>query len=168
MVRQKSFSNVTGIWTDGLINNLNLKAATADLGGMQACWSNGQDWKSFKFGDSVPPPTINTTATGLGGMYLWYASEENMFDQYGIIQGSSSWEKQGTFPGMNARAGVGCYFWGPKTVQYTAMVDLQNTTEVWWKDTNSSTASTAMHPINSWVNGTYFMDRKSETTSIFL
>jgi hypothetical protein len=155
LIRQKSFSNITGVWTDGLINSLNLKAVTADLGGMQACFSGHQDPKSFKFENGVMPP-VDTTTNGLDGMYLWYASEENKLEQYGIIQGSSDWTEQSTFNGMNVQAGVGCYFWGTTTVQYAAMVNMQNTMELWWKDTNSSTSSTAIHPINSWVNSRCF------------
>lgn len=34
---------------------------------------------------------------------------------------------------MNAQAGVGCYSWGPGTVTYVFMVDLDDTLNIYWK-----------------------------------
>jgi hypothetical protein len=34
---------------------------------------------------------------------------------------------------MNSQAGVGCYSWGPGTVTYVFMVDLDNTLNIYWK-----------------------------------
>lgn len=42
-IRQRSNSNTTNTWTDGLINQLDLLALDADQVGMQACWY-GKDY----------------------------------------------------------------------------------------------------------------------------
>jgi hypothetical protein len=34
---------------------------------------------------------------------------------------------------MNAQAGVGCYSWGPGTVTYVFMVDLDDSLNIYWK-----------------------------------
>jgi len=62
------------------------------------------------------------------------------------------WTSQGTWPNKNGHAGVGCYSWGAGTVTYVMMVNLENTVEFWWKDTNTNLSSTTGHPINEWVN----------------
>ena len=78
---------------------------------------------------------------------------------------------------MNSQAGVGCYSWGPGTVTYVFMLDLDNTLNIYWKgellpslissgqldwdanklaDTNASLPATSTHPINKWTNSESF------------
>jgi hypothetical protein len=82
---------------------------------------------------------------------MWYASDDSTIQQYGWRDGDSSWSHQGNFTHRNGHAGIGCYSWGPGTVTYVMMVNSENTAEVWWKDTDTNTTSTDVHPINEWV-----------------
>ena len=38
LVRQKTFTNLTNVWEDGPINNLNLQANDKPMVGLQPCW----------------------------------------------------------------------------------------------------------------------------------
>ncbi|KAJ9630684.1 hypothetical protein H2203_001207 [Taxawa tesnikishii (nom. ined.)] len=135
-IRQRSNSNTSNVWVDGNINQLNLTANNADQVGMQACWY-GSD-----YGDSDYEV----------GMHIWYASDHQTFQQLGWRHGDVNWTFQGSWVNKNGHAGVGCYSWGPGTVTYVMMVNLDNAVEIWWKDTNNSLTSTTGHPINAWTN----------------
>jgi hypothetical protein len=152
-LRQKSNSNVTNIWEDGPLNAQNLKVLDADSVGMQACW-----YGNF-YGDSdftkFPTASGQTNTEGFvpdHGMHLWFPTDETTFQQYGFFEGQEEWTFQKTWAGFNGHAGVGCYSWGPGSVSYAMMVNLHNSIEIWWKDTNSSLPSVDNHPINSWTN----------------
>jgi hypothetical protein len=113
-IKQKSNSNVTNIWQDGPITDLNLKASDADSVGLQACW-----YGNF-YGDSdaskFPTATgqTNQQEFDIGkGMHLWYASDDKTFQQYGIYEGQEQWVFQKEWAGFNGHAGVGCYSWLP-------------------------------------------------------
>lgn len=43
------------------------------------------------------------------------------------------------------------YSWGPGTITYVMFVNQANTVEFWWRDTDTSLASTSAHPINVWT-----------------
>lgn len=154
-IRQKTNSNVTNIWQDGEINQLNLTAMDAESVGMQACWY-GSFYGDTDYADLKPTVTADgsnaTTYSTEVGMHIWYASDATTFQQYGWRDGYDNWEKQDNWTDMNGHAGVGCYSWGPGTVTYTIMVNSENTAEIWWKDTNASLISTPEHPINVWTN----------------
>ncbi|KAF2402645.1 hypothetical protein EJ06DRAFT_528740 [Trichodelitschia bisporula] len=154
-VIQKSNSNATNFWQDGYVNQLKLKAFDDDSVGLQACWYGNfygdSDYSKF--------PTVNGDKNTLAyssqfGMHLWFPSDATTMEQYGYYEGQKTWISQRKWPGINGHAGVGCYSWGPGTVSYAMMVNLQNTIEFWWKDTNSSLPSTESHPIQSWQNAT--------------
>lgn len=151
-VRQKSGNNRTSLWTNGTLNALNLKVYDADLVGLQACW-----YGSF-YGDAdyVHSPLATDTSgaksyPGEVGMHLWFASNATTFEQYGWRDGETTWKHLHTWSNKEGHAGVGCYSWGPGTVTYTMMVNLDHTVEVWWRDTNSTLRSTRNHPINVWT-----------------
>lgn len=153
-VRQISNTNVTNIWQEGPLNALNLTAFDADSVGLQACY-----YGNF-YGDSdyhnFPTPTGTTNNESFAtefGMHLWYATDSTTFEQWGFREGQTTWQNQKTWAGFNGHAGVGCYSWAPGTTTYAMMVNLQNSVEIWWKDTNTTTNSTNSHPINSWTNG---------------
>lgn len=154
-IRQKSNSNRTNFWQDGPINKLNLTAMDSDAVGMQACWY-GSFYGDTDYKDLRPTVTLdgsNQTTYSLDvGMHLWYASNATTFKQYGWRDGQKDWEYQEDWDNKNGHAGVGCYTWGPGTTTYTMMVNLENTVEIWWKDTNTSIAGTEKHPINKWTN----------------
>jgi hypothetical protein len=85
-------------------------------------------------------------------MHLWYASTNTTFKQIGWRYGDSEWAEQQDWKNLNGHAGVGCYSWGEGTVTYVMFVDLLNTVNFYWKDTDTNTTSTESHPINVWTN----------------
>lgn len=119
---------------------------------MQACWY-GNDYGDSDYTHTPLPssgPSANDTSDV--GMHMWYASNDTTFQQYGWRAGDEAWAYQATWQDYNAHAGVGCYSWGPGTVTYVMMVNMQHTVEFWWKDTNTSLTGNASHPINQWTN----------------
>lgn len=122
---------------------------------MQACWYGSfygdTDYKGLR--PTVTDNGSNSTKFAADvGMHLWYASNETTFQQYGWRDGQDTWERQEQWNNKNGHAGVACYSWGPGTSTYAMFVNLENTVEIWWKDTNTSVKSTAKHPINKWTN----------------
>jgi hypothetical protein len=85
-------------------------------------------------------------------MHLWYASTNTTFKQYGWRYGDDDWTYQQDWNNLNGHAGVGCYSWGEGTVTYAMFVDLKNTVNFYWKDTNTNVTGTDDHPINEWTN----------------
>ncbi|KAF2429622.1 hypothetical protein EJ08DRAFT_670910 [Tothia fuscella] len=168
-IRQKSNSNRTNYWQDGPINKLNLTAMDSDAVGMQACWY-GSFYGDTDYADLRPTVTADgsnaTTYATEVGMHLWYASNGTTFKQYGWRDGQKNWEYQEDWKDKNGHAGVGCYTWGPGTTTYTMMVNLENTVEIWWKDTNTSIKATERHPINQWTNSSAAINNVCPTTSL--
>jgi len=157
-LRQKSNSNTTNVWVEGPISKQNFKVYDSDQVGMQACWY-GSDYGDSDYAHTPLPSSgdaSNASITNFQevGMHMWYASDNQTFQQLGWRAGDSQWAYQGGWPNKNGHAGVGCYSWGPGTTTYVMMVNLDNTVEFWWKDTNTNTTSRASHPINEWVNCT--------------
>lgn len=137
----------------------NIKVYDADQVGMQACWY-GSDYGDSDYSHTPLPSNGDNSNTSIlnyqeYGMHMWYASDNQTFQQLGWRAGDLNWTFQGSWPNKNGHAGVGCYSWGPGTTTYVMMVNLQNTVEFWWKDTNTNTTNTTAHPINQWVNCEY-------------
>lgn len=159
-VKQRSNNNQTFIWVDGIINGMNLVANDADQVGLQACWY-GSDYGDSDYLHTPLPSTngiSNTSAAGNAafaddvGMHIWYASDDTTFRQLGWRDGDTNWTFQQSWLDMNGHAGVGCYSWGPGTTTYVMFVNTNNIVEFWWKDTNTTLASTDTHPIDVWTN----------------
>ncbi|GAB7355291.1 hypothetical protein MBLNU459_g5829t1 [Dothideomycetes sp. NU459] len=172
MIRQKSNSNTTNIWTNGTIDQLNLVALDADQVGMQACWY-GSDYGDTDYTHTPLPTdgdTSNATVTAHNevGMHIWYASDSQTFQQLGWRYGDLNWTFQGSWTEKNGHAGVGCYSWEPdSTVTYVMMVNLNDSVEFWWKDTNTSLPSNnAKHPINVWTNTSISIPGVHPSTSL--
>ncbi|KAI9782881.1 MAG: hypothetical protein M1816_001662 [Peltula sp. TS41687] len=167
-IRQKSGNNKTSLWTNGTLNSLNLKAAP-DAGsvGLQACWY-GSFYGDADYGHSPAAADGSgaTTYPSEVGMHLWYASNATTVEQYGWRDGDKGWTRQNTWNNKNGHAGVGCYSWGPGTVTYVMMVNLQETVEVWWKDTNTTLKGNKTHPINEWTNSSISIPNVHPSTSL--
>ena len=151
-MKQKSWTNETNKWDDGLISGMNLAVYKAPSVGMQACWKGNfyggksDDSDTNNFGDGIDKSV---------GMNLWYPSDDSTFQQYVWYKGSNKWERSNPWQGKNVYAGVGCYSWEDRsTTSYTMMVNKENMTEIWWKDTDTGLKSKDDHPINSWTNST--------------
>lgn len=124
---------------------------------MQTCWY-GNKYNDSDYVNSPFPSdgaTDNTSVSNYqnDGMHLWYPSDNQTFQQYGWREGDLEWTYQRTWTGKDGHATPGCYSWGPGTVSYLMFVNLDQTIEFWWKDTNSSMQNTTQHPINTWTNG---------------
>jgi hypothetical protein len=131
---------------------MNLAVFDSPTIGMQACWKgnfygdSSNDSDTTQFGDSIDKSV---------GMNLWFPSDDSTFQQYAWYKGSDKWEKLNPWQGKNVHAGVGCYSWEQySTTSYTMMVNKENMTEIWWRDTNTGLKSEDSHPINSWTNST--------------
>jgi hypothetical protein len=154
MVRQKTFTNVTNLWEDGPINNLSVQADKKPMVGLQACWfgnlyGDSEYTHSPQFNDPNVSTTVGSDSTvgmhlfvgDTGKIVLRFASQDpadnrhtdTSFQQYGWLHGEDDWTIQDHWPNMNSQAGVGCYSWGPGTVTYVFMVDLDDTLNIYWK-----------------------------------
>ena len=74
MVRQKTFTNVTNLWEDGPVNNLNITASSAPMVGLQACWfGNLYGDSEYTRSPQFDNPNISTTAgsDSTVGMHLF-------------------------------------------------------------------------------------------------
>jgi len=134
--------------------------------GLQACW-----YGSF-YGDAnythspIPGTGSNTTSQDqVIGMHLWYGKNPTTLQEVTWTYNTTNWYEQETFV-ANAHAGVGCYSWGPGSVSYVMMVDLDDNLQVSWKDLNSSVTPTSSHPVNSWVNTTFTIPNVMANTSL--
>ncbi len=101
---------MTNVWTDGPINDLALRPNDADQVGMQACWY-GSDYGDSDYKHTPLPNSGPKSYSNQVGMHMWYASDNNTFQQLGWRDGDASWTQQGDFTNMNGHAGVGCYSW---------------------------------------------------------
>ncbi|KAF2866655.1 hypothetical protein BDV95DRAFT_631492 [Massariosphaeria phaeospora] len=159
IIKQVTQTNKSKEWTPGPLNKHNLRAFDSPSVGLQACWKGNYygeaDYSKF------PTPSGNTNEVPLDarlGINIWFATDETTFQQYTWYEGKEEWlepKNDAKRLGMNGHAGVGCYSWGPGTVQYFMINNRYNGTEIWWKDTNwTSTDSSDAHVINTWVNAT--------------
>jgi hypothetical protein len=74
MVRQKTFTNVTNLWQDGPINNLNVHANKKPMVGLQACWfGNLYGDSEYSHSPQFNDPNVSTTAgaDSTVGMHLF-------------------------------------------------------------------------------------------------
>lgn len=164
-LKQRSNSNTSSLWSDGPLNAMNLTVLDADQVGMQACWY-GNAYGDTDYIHTDRPSTGSTAASSEIGMHLWYASDNTTFKQYGWRYGDEEWDYQEEWKNLNGHAGVGCYSWGEGTVTYAMFVDLKNTVNFYWKDTNSNMTATDDHPINEWTNSSISIPNVNPATSL--
>jgi hypothetical protein len=119
VVREKISDNNGTTWRDGLIGSLNLVAMNDSNVALQACFGN------FYSSASQESPTI--------GIHLWYATDPQTQQQVDWIINSPRWDVGETYT-ANGHAGVGCYSWGPGSIWYAMMVNLNNDVNVQWRD----------------------------------
>ncbi|KAE9991194.1 hypothetical protein EG327_000315 [Venturia inaequalis] len=152
-VKQRTWSNTSVLWTDGPVTAQELKVYDADRVGLQACHYGSFDGDTEV--DNLPwSESAGSYALQQTGMHLWYADTENTFQQYYTYENMTSWIQQKKWTGMNGHGGVSCYSWHPGSKTYAMFVNQDNVVETWWKDTNSSLASTNKHPMSAWTNTT--------------
>ena len=74
IVRQKTFTNVTNVWQDGPVNNLNIQANNKPMVGLQACWfGNLYGDSEYIHSPQFDNPNVSTTAgaDSTVGMHLF-------------------------------------------------------------------------------------------------
>ncbi|KAF2438242.1 hypothetical protein P171DRAFT_437303 [Karstenula rhodostoma CBS 690.94] len=167
-VNQRILSNATNLWENGPINDMKLDVLDNPSVGLQACY------KGSFYGDSdyKKLPTANgeqnkVPFTGSTGINLWFASDESTFQQYvWYSNDEDAWVKVSPWTNKNVHAGVGCFSWGAGSNTYTMMVNENNSTEIWWKDGNSTSVSSDKHPVNAWTNSSLAIPNVDPTTSL--
>jgi hypothetical protein len=134
--------------------------------GLQACWY-GSFYGSADYTHSPVPGTgSNTTSQdAVIGMHLWYGRDPVTLEEVTWTYNTTEWYRQDNFT-ANGHAGIGCYSWGPGSVSYAMMVNLDNAVQVMWKDLNTSVATTSQHPVNQWVNTTFTINNVMPNTSL--
>jgi hypothetical protein len=141
-VREKISDNNGTTWRDGLLGNLNLLAMDDPEVALQACYG------SFYDESKNPSP----------GIHLWYAVDSQTLQAVDWIINSTAWTRGESYT-ANGHAGVGCYSWGPGSVWYAMMVNLQNDVNVLWRDASNGQAGT-------WSNTSVVIPDVLPTTSL--
>jgi hypothetical protein len=134
--------------------------------GLQACWY-GNFYGDADYVHSPIPGTgsNDTSQDSVIGMHLWYGREPTVLEEVTWTYNTTEWYRQDNFS-ANAHGGVGCYSWGAGSVSYVMMVNFDNAVQVYWKDLNTSIASTDAHPVNKWVNTTVTIPNVIPNTSL--
>jgi hypothetical protein len=134
--------------------------------GLQACWY-GSFYGTANYTHSPIPETgSNTTSKDqVIGMHLWYGESSTSLQEVTWTYNTTQWFKQESFV-ANGHAGIACYSWGPGSVSYVMMVNLDNDVQISWKDLNSSVPATSSHPVNTWVNTTFVIPDAAPNTSL--
>lgn len=139
----------------------------ADAVGLQACWY-GSFYGTAQYTHSPIPGTgSNTTAPdSVIGMHLWYGADSQTVNEVTWTYNTTKWVPQETIV-ANGHAGIACYSWGPGSVSYRMLVNLNDEVQVAWKDLNSTTTrASATHPVNSWVNTSFTIPNVMPNTSL--
>lgn len=115
VIRQRSSSNRSDSegWTDGSISRANLTAWDGDLVGLTACWSS--------INASIP-------------IRLWYASDNETFEEYLWFAERDEWVRQPSWQGYNGAAGVG-FHTGAGFNTYVGMVNTRNELKFFYQRT---------------------------------
>ena len=93
----------------------------------------------------------NTTA-----FELYYGGRDNRVHELIYNFGSQSWTSHFTFPSATGNAGIACSASGT-SISYVFLSNIDNELELWWKDSNVTTANiaanTTAHPLGIWSKG---------------
>lgn len=111
---------------------------------MKACWY-GRLYGVTAWTDQSNMPAY--------GINLWYAKDEDTFEQYGIYEDQPRWSQQEIWDDFNVHAGLGCKSWVGETTIYTMLVNEQNEIEIWWYDASVDEVPTQVHPVDRWARG---------------
>ncbi|KAF2666943.1 hypothetical protein BT63DRAFT_324861 [Microthyrium microscopicum] len=142
-VRQKISQDSGSTWQDGPLASLNLKALNSSSVALQACYGNFY--------------TSGSTTSSVG-IHLFYAQDAQTIQQVDWTVNATSWTKEDTYT-ANGHAGIGCYSWGPGTVWYAMMVNLDNAINVVYKDAKSTTPQ-------AWTNTSVIIPGAMPNTSL--
>lgn len=121
MLKQRRLDNLTYVWSDGLLNQMNIKALDTGQVGLQACFYEG------------PINNIDLNDTDKQtGMRLFVATSETTFDQVAWRYGLPHWEWEQSWQNLNGHASPACFGWDVGTTTYVMFIDLQNTVNMYW------------------------------------
>jgi hypothetical protein len=166
IIREKINDNITNQWRDGPLGDLGLVAMNDTAVGLQACWY-GSFYGNANYSHSPIPGTVSNTTSQdqVIGMHLWYGRSPTEIEEVTWTYNTTEWYHQDNFT-ANGHAGIACYSWGPGSVSYVMMVNLDDAVQVAWKDLNSSVQSTSQHPVNTWVNTTFTIPNVEPNSSL--
>lgn len=134
--------------------------------GLQACWYGSFYGTANYVHSPIPGTGSNTTSQdSVIGMHLWYGTDPYTQEEVNWTYNTTQWYLQDNFT-ANGHAGVGCYSWGPGSVSYVMMVNLDNDVNVMWKDLNSTAMTTDTHPVNKWTNTSVSIPNVMPNTSL--
>lgn len=121
LLRQRSMDNLTYVWSDGLINNLNIKALDSELTGLTAAFYPGP------IGDI----DLNGTEAN-SGIRVLAGTEQTVINQYSWRAGLSQWNYEQNWQNMNGEAAPAMFAWGTGHTYYINFIDAQNNAVMYW------------------------------------
>jgi hypothetical protein len=134
MVREKIRQTPSTVWNEGPLTSLNVSALDSPNLTFQFCY------------DTYVAPQDNDYA-----IQGFIATDPQTVQLVYWESVSSKWSPSTQFT-ANGHTGMGCYTWGPTSVQYVMFVDLESNVRVMWIDLDTSTKPTSTHPIAAWTN----------------
>ena len=132
-------------WTLGPLNDQNVSPLNDDKVGMMACWAGTTSGNEGKAEASNSQDLV---------IRLAYAEDATTFKLLSYTGLTQQYNTEQTLSKLNGRAKPACYNWAPGTVDYMMFVDLQNSVEVYWRDSGSGQSNSTDHPYNKWTNST--------------
>jgi len=145
---------------------MNLVAMDDEAVGLQACWYGSFYGTANYVHSPIPSTGSNTTSQdAVIGMHLWYGVNPTTISEVTWTYNTTDWYPEGNFT-ADGHAGIGCYSWGPGSVTYLMMVNLDNTVQMLWKDLNTTAPSSQNHPLNQWVNSSVTIPNVMPNTSL--
>ena len=126
-VQEMTNNDTTNNWVQGPINNLNLQTIDDPHVGLQACL----------LGPSNSTPTDGSSDQTIG-INLWYTKDSTSFGFASWTAGDNTWTQEEIFSDYNGHGGVGCYVPYESNVTYVMFVNLQNETNILWKDLSTT------------------------------
>lgn len=120
-MRQKSIDNLTHVWTDGLLNKLNVKMLDADHVGLSAGFYAG----TIRGVDLTGTPAYS-------GIRLWAATSATTIYQYSWRPGLTEWYNDYVWTDVNGAAAPATFGWGKGHTTYVTIVDQHNNAVMYW------------------------------------
>lgn len=94
----------------------------------------------------------------MSAIELYYGGEGNLVHELLYNFTTQSWTPQFSFPSTIGSAGIACSA-SDTSLSYVFLSNIRNGLEVWWKDSNTtsanSAANTTAHPLGIWSKGKF-------------
>ncbi|KAK5171479.1 uncharacterized protein LTR77_004624 [Saxophila tyrrhenica] len=140
LLRQRSITNLTYVWSDGPLNDLKVRALDSAHVGLTAGFYAG------------PIGDVNLEGTKpYSGMRVLVGTGDTTFNQYSWRPGLTQWHYDQNWEDMNGEAAPAMFAWGRGQTTYINFIDQKNDVATYWMDTAMKKASTDAHRINVWT-----------------